>query len=264
MRSPREVPASGVRRLRSKIRLGGRLNAVRDAARVLVLRDSANAEEGRREAPLAREGAYAAPVRVREPSPGVWVGCVSRRVSDGGRAARGESVRGAGFRRAAAPAEFRLGGRLNAVRDAARLLVLRDSAIAGEGRRRALLAQEGAYAAPARVREPSPGVGVGCVSRRVSDGGRAARGESVRGRGLRHAAVPAEFRVGGRRIAVRDAARIIVRCDSLVEERSRGALLAQEGAYAAPARVREPSPGLGSVVCPGAFPMAVRPPVGSP
>ena len=74
VRSPREVPASGVRRLRSKIRLGGRLNAVRDAARFLVLRDSAITGEGRRGALRAQEGAYAAPVRVREPSPRVGSG----------------------------------------------------------------------------------------------------------------------------------------------------------------------------------------------
>ena len=87
----------------------------------------------------------------------------------------------------------------------------------------------------------------------------------MRGAGLCRVAARADFRLGGRRIAVRDAARIIVRCDSgLVEEGSRSALLGQEGAYAAPVCVREPSPGSGSGAEPGAFPMAVLPPVGSP
>ena len=87
----------------------------------------------------------------------------------------------------------------------------------------------------------------------------------MRGAGLRRVAARAEFRLGVRRITVRDAARIIVRCDSdIVEEGSRGALPAQEGAYAAPVCVREPSPGSGSGAEPGAFPMAVRPPVGDP
>ena len=259
------VRGPGLRReaVPAEFRLGGRLNPVRDAARITVQRVSAIAGEGRGEALLAREGAYAAPARVREPSPGVGVGGVPRRVSDGGRAARGESVRGAGLRRAAARAEFRVGGRRITVRDAARVLVQRDSGIAEEGRRGALLAQEGAYAAPVCVGEPWPGVGVGGVPRRVSDGGRAARGESVRGAGLRRAAVPAEFRLGGRRTTVRDAAGVLVQRDSgFAEEGRRGALPAREGAYAAPVCVGEPSPGWWPGAEAGASAMAVLPPVG--
>ena len=87
----------------------------------------------------------------------------------------------------------------------------------------------------------------------------------MRGAGLCRVAARAEFRVGGRLNPVRDAARIIVRCDSgLVEEGSRGALLAQEGAYAAPVCVREPSPGSEPGAEPGVSPMAVLPAVGSP
>ena len=64
---------------------------------------------------------------------------------------------------------------------------------------------------------------------------------------------------------MRDAARIIVRCDSdIVEEGSRGALPAQEGAYAAPVCVREPLPGSEPGAEPGVSPMAVLPAVGSP
>ena len=137
---------------RAEFRIGGRLDTVRDAARILVRCDSGSAGARRREEPRAPEGAYVAPVRVREPSPGVGVGGVSRRVPDGGQAAHGDSVRSPGFRRV----EFRLGGRLNPVRDAARIIVRRDSAI-GEGRRGILRAPEGAYAAPVCVREPLPG-----------------------------------------------------------------------------------------------------------
>ena len=174
-------------------------------------------------------------------------------------------MRGAGLRRAAVPAEFRLGGRRITVRDAAGVLVRYDSGIAEEGRRGALLAQEGAYAAPVRVGEPSPGPGAGSGARRVSDGGRAARGGSVKGAGLRRAAARADFRLGGRLNPVRDAARITVRRDGAIAGEGRGeALPAQEGAYAAPVCVREPSPGLGSEVCPRVSPRAVRAPVGSP
>ena len=240
----------GLRRV--EFRLGGRLNPVRDAARILVRCSSGIAGEGRRGALRAPEGAYAASVRVREPSPGLRVGGVSRRVSDGGQAARGGSVRGPGLRRV----EFRLGGPLNAVRDAARIIVGRDGAIAGEWRRGALRAPEGAYAASVRAREPWPGSEVGGVSRRVCDGGQAARGGSVRGPGLRRV----EFGLGGGLDAVRDAARIIVRCDSAIGEGRRGVLRASEGAYAASVRARE----LGSGVCPGVSPTAVRPPVGIP
>ena len=265
MRSPREVPVSGAWPLRSKFRVGGRLIAVRETDRVVVRRAGAVAGEGRREALPAQEGAYAAPVRPGG-VPRVGGGRVSPRVSDGGHAAGGGAVRGPGLRRAAVPAEFRLGGRLNPVRDAARITVQRVSAIAGEGRGEALPAREGAYAAPARVRESGSGVGgVGGVPRRVSDGGRAARGESVRGAGLRRAAVRADFRLGGRRITVRDAARGLVQRDSgIAEEGRRGALLAREGAYAAPVCVRKPSPGPGPGAEPGASPMAVVPPVGGP
>ena len=249
----------------AEFRLGGRPNPVRDAIRVLVQRDSGVAEEGHREALPAQEGAYAAPARVREPSPGVGVGGVPRRVSDGGRAARGWSVKGAGLRRVAARAEFRLGGRRITVRDAAGVLVRYDSGIAEEGRRGALLAQEGAYAAPVRVGEPSPGPGAGSGARRVSDGGRAARGGSVKGAGLRRAAARADFRLGGRPNPVRDAARITVQRDSGIAGEGRGeALPAQEGASAAAVCVGEPSPGCGPGAEPGASPMAVVPPVGGP
>ena len=174
-------------------------------------------------------------------------------------------MKGAGLRRAAARADFRLGGRRITVRDAARVFVQRDSGIAGEGRHEALPVQEGAYAAPVCVGEPSPGPGAGSGARRVSDGGRAARGVSVKGAGLRRAAARADFRLGGRPNPVRDAARITVRRDGAIAGEGRGeALPAQEGAYAAPVCVREASPGLGSGLCPRVSPGAVRAPVGSP
>ena len=175
-------------------------------------------------------------------------------------------MKGAGLRRAAARAEFRLGRRPNRVRDAAWIIVWCDSSIVEEGRGEALPAHEGAYAAPVCVREASPGAGAGSGTRRVSDGGRAARGVSVKGAGLRRAAARADFRLGRRPNRVRDAARVLVQRDSgIAEEGRRGALPAREGAYAAAVCVGEPSLGPGGLGAePGASPMAVVPPVGGP
>lgn len=54
----------------TRIVIAQRLNTVRDADRIIVLRDGAIAEEGRHEDLLAQEGEYAALVRAREASPG--------------------------------------------------------------------------------------------------------------------------------------------------------------------------------------------------
>ena len=87
----------------------------------------------------------------------------------------------------------------------------------------------------------------------------------MKGAGLRRAAARADFRLGGRRTTVRDAAGVLVQRDSgFAEQGRRGALLAREGAYAAPVCVGEPSPGWWPGAEPGASPMAVGPPVGGP
>ena len=259
------MKGAGLRRAaaRADFRLGGRRITVRDAAGIIVWCDGAIAGEGRHEALSVREGAYAAAVCVGEPSPGLVAGSGARRVSDGGRAARGWSVKGAGLRRAAARAEFRLGGRPKPVRDAAWIIVWCDSGIAAEGRRGALPAREGAYAAPVCVGEPSPGPGAGSGARRVSDGGRAARGGSVKGAGLRRAAARADFRLGGRPNPVRDAARITVRRDGAIAGES-AAKPCRRWKGRTPPRCASGSPGRGSGsgAEPGASPMAVVPPVG--
>lgn len=54
----------------TRIVIAQRLNTIRDADRIIVLRDGAIAEEGRHEDLLAQEGEYAALVRAREASPG--------------------------------------------------------------------------------------------------------------------------------------------------------------------------------------------------
>lgn len=54
----------------TRIVIAQRLNTVRDADRIIVLRDGAITEEGRHDDLLAQEGEYAALVRAREASPG--------------------------------------------------------------------------------------------------------------------------------------------------------------------------------------------------
>ena len=78
----------------TRIVIAQRLNTVRDADRIIVLRDGAIAEEGRHEDLLALEGEYAALVRAREARPGAAAGGESSSVS--GSSPEAASLPGAG------------------------------------------------------------------------------------------------------------------------------------------------------------------------
>ena len=76
----------------TRIVIAQRLNTVRDADRIIVLRDGAIAEEGRHEDLLALEGEYAALVRAREARPGAAAGGESSSVSSSPGAASSAGV----------------------------------------------------------------------------------------------------------------------------------------------------------------------------